>query len=143
MRDQAENDNHVDMLRGNHWRQRQGRQARTGGQAKKVISLMFRHAVCNRFLKYAVTASLTVTNGSGGCSISPNVQFRAIVSDNSPAFRLLQETNLRLEKLESQETLIQETRAALFELFYTREASLSDTRGNGDTILHVCDRLLT
>ncbi|KAL2837119.1 hypothetical protein BJY01DRAFT_251635 [Aspergillus pseudoustus] len=136
MHEQAENDNYVNTLTGNGWPRRQGQKGRTADQAKNVLSLMFRHAVCNRFLKYAVTASLTVTNGSGGCSISPNLQFRAIVPDNSPAFSLLEETNLRLEKSESNGTLIKETRAALFELFYTSKASLSDTRGNGDTILH-------
>ncbi|KAL4877124.1 hypothetical protein BJY04DRAFT_198995 [Aspergillus karnatakaensis] len=35
-------------------------------QNQDLVSLMFRHSFCNRFLGFSVTATLTMTRGAGG-----------------------------------------------------------------------------
>ncbi|CEN60941.1 hypothetical protein ASPCAL07612 [Aspergillus calidoustus] len=136
MHDQQANDECLRSLGPNVWPNRRAHKSWTGNQTKKVRSLIFRHAVCNRFLRFTVTASLTVTRSAGVCSISPNLQFRSIVPDNSPAFSLLQAAMRRLEMGEHSKSIIRDTRTALFELFYTGKASLTDTLGDGTTIMH-------
>ncbi|KAL2847083.1 hypothetical protein BJX68DRAFT_268382 [Aspergillus pseudodeflectus] len=136
MDNQQANDGCFRSLAPSVWTQRRNRKKSPDNQAKKVLSLIYRHTVCNRFLKYTLTASLTVTKSAGGCSISPNLQFRAIVPNDSPAFSLIQATMERLKLGDCNQSIIRDTRTALFELFYTGKASLSDTLENGDTIMH-------
>ncbi|KAJ0413081.1 hypothetical protein BJY00DRAFT_320136 [Aspergillus carlsbadensis] len=136
LRDQQANDECFRSLRPELWSPRRNRRKWPGNQANKVISLIYRHTVCNRFLRFTLTASLTVTKSAGGCSISPNLQFRAIVPDDSPAFSLLTRTMRRLQLGKNSPFIIRETRTALFELFYAGEACLSDTLGDGNTIMN-------
>ncbi|KAL3470051.1 hypothetical protein BJX99DRAFT_240167 [Aspergillus californicus] len=108
-------------------------------QSRDLVSLNFRHNFCNRFLGFSITTSLTMTKGAGGFSISPNLQFRAVVPEDSPAFSLLQsvfrsyifDISPMIGKSE-----IRRTHQELFELFHTGLASPTDTLENGDTILH-------
>jgi hypothetical protein len=139
MHDQQANDECLRSLGPNGWQNRRDHKSWTGNQAQKVMSLIYRHTVCNRFLRYTVTASLTVTKSAGVCSITPNLQFRATVPNTSPAFSLIRATGRRLGRGENHHSLIRDTRIALFELFYTGKASLSDTLEDGSTIMHVCD----
>jgi hypothetical protein len=139
MHDQQSNDECFRFLGPDLWSHGRNRRKWPNNQAKKVMSLIYRHTVCNRFLQFTITASLTVTKAAGGCSISPNLQFRAIVPGDSPAFSLLRATMDCLIGREHNESIIRDTRIALFELFYAGKASLSDTLGDGTTIMHVCE----
>jgi hypothetical protein len=136
---QQANDECVRSLATKAWPDWQSQRRGPGNRANKAMSLIYQHTVCNRFLGYTVTASLTVTKSAGGCSITPNLQFRAIVPNTSPAFTLIWETGRHLKQGENHRSLIRDTRIALFELFYTGKASLSDTLEDGSTIMHVCD----
>jgi hypothetical protein len=139
MHDKQANDEWFRSLAPTLWPNRQSRRQTQDNQVKKVTSLIYRHTVCNRLLRYTLIASLTVTKSTGRCLISPNLQFRAVVPETSPAFSLINDTTARLKWGKNYQFLIRDTRTALFELFYTRKASLSDTLSDGTTIMHVCE----
>jgi hypothetical protein len=101
-------------------------------QQKNIVSLAFTYTVCNRFLNFSIAASFAMTKGAGGLAISPNLQFRAIVPSNSPAFKLLLRSGSGRDG-----SAIRSSHKALFELFYAGLASPTDTLGNGTTLLHV------
>ncbi|KAL3455574.1 hypothetical protein BJX64DRAFT_294919 [Aspergillus heterothallicus] len=107
-------------------------------QNRNLVSLMFRHTFCNWFLRFSVTASLTMTKGAGGFSISPNLQFRAVVPDDSPAFKLLTKHSRfhTWDPLLIKRSEIRSTHRKLFDLFHAGLASPTDTLENGTTILH-------
>jgi hypothetical protein len=80
---------------------------------------------------------MSVTRGTGGFSISPHLQFHAVVSDNSPAFRLfsscLAEEILTTDISNYAEMTLKE----LHHLFREGKASPTDVLANGETLLHV------
>ncbi|KAJ6129056.1 hypothetical protein N7512_001836 [Penicillium capsulatum] len=87
-------------------------------------------------LRLSLEVSFSSTNGAGGFSISPKIEFRAIVPVNSQIFGLL----LGARKgLESQEVslVIKDIQKKVFETFREGKASPSDALGNSDTILHM------
>ncbi|KAL3451420.1 hypothetical protein BJX65DRAFT_219815 [Aspergillus insuetus] len=135
-RNQQANDECFRSLGSNLWSQRRHRKKWQDNETKKVISLVYRHAVCNRFLRYTVRASLTVTRSVGGYSISPSLQFRAIVPIDLPAFSLLMTTIYRLKQGGNNQPIIRDTRTDLFKMFDSGKASLYDTLQSGDTIMH-------
>lgn len=92
--------------------------------------------LCNRFLSYAVDVSLTITTGAGGFAISPNLAFRAIVSD-SPAFELIVDAIQSFRCQGGGLGLLKNLRVTLFRLFQEGKASPTDTDVYGDTIFHV------
>jgi hypothetical protein len=106
-------------------------------QSRDILSLVHRHTVCNRFLRYSVTASITVTRGAGGFAINPSLQFRRVVAWDSPAFGLLRKVHIGWSD-PTRPSVIQDTHRALFALFEARLASPTDTLENGETLLHVC-----
>ncbi|KAL3455653.1 hypothetical protein BJX64DRAFT_271949 [Aspergillus heterothallicus] len=136
MNDQEENVQHMRALIRDTSPLTRNRRKFTDIQTRKVLSLILRHSVCNRFLRLTMIASLTITNGPSGCSISPSLHFRAIVSEDSPSFKLLRSTQLRLNQPQFNPSIIRDTHAGLFELFAEGRASPFDTLGNGITILH-------
>ncbi|KAL3458404.1 hypothetical protein BJX64DRAFT_266727 [Aspergillus heterothallicus] len=110
--------------------------ARSQSREREILLLSVRRAVCNKLLRFSVAVSLSVTKGAGGLSISPTLQFRAVVPDNSPAFKLLSNASPKFW-LPQDMRLIRKTHHDLFQLFEKGLASPSDTLQNGDTLLHV------
>lgn len=105
-------------------------------QSRMVLSLHTRRTFCSRLLSFSLLASLTVTKGAGGFSISPSVRFLAVVPPDSPAFRLLNDAGRKL-RLQGDKTVIEHSHRRLLELFQDGEASPRDTLPDGNTILHV------
>jgi hypothetical protein len=87
-----------------------------------------------------VLASLQIAIGAGGLIISPKLEFQPVVPYDSPAFTLLRTVEASF-KLGFNESVIQDTQKMLFELFREGKASPSDTLPNGQTILHVGNKL--
>jgi hypothetical protein len=92
-------------------------------------------------VRISLEASFSSTRGAGGFSISPRLEFRAIVPTSSEIFLALSRAE---DNFKSQDVsvIIQDTQKTLFELIRGGKASISDALGNGDTILHVSKDLL-
>lgn len=103
---------------------------------KRTMNLLMKRTMCNRLLRLSVLASLQITIGTGGFSISPKLEFRPVVPEDSLAFILLRSVGSRL-KQGSNTYVIRDANRRLFELFREGEASPSDTLADGTTILHV------
>ncbi|RAL08739.1 uncharacterized protein BO97DRAFT_408134 [Aspergillus homomorphus CBS 101889] len=106
------------------------------GTGTKVFQLEIRRAFCNTFLNFAVQVSLQVVHGAGGASINPCIRYRAVVPNNSPAFKALSEAEHELRQRPTANVL-DDTAKILFQLFRDLKASPSDTLMNGDSISHV------
>ncbi|KAL2871597.1 uncharacterized protein BJX67DRAFT_389133 [Aspergillus lucknowensis] len=103
---------------------------------RRTINLLMKRTLCNRLLRFSVLASLQITIGAGGFAISPKLEFRPVVPEDSPAFSLLRSVRLRFKE-GSNRSLIQDANRMLFELFHGGKASPSDTLADGSTILHI------
>ena len=98
---------------------------------------------CGAFLSGAIEASISITRGAGGFSISPGLRFAHVVPANNPAFELLHrlrdmyfspgQTNSIGELELSLETGVQD----LTRLFRDGKASPYDVDLQGSTLLHV------
>lgn len=106
----------------------------------RTISFVMNRTICNRLLRFSVLASLQITAGAGGLAISPKLEFRPVVPEDSPAFTLLRGVEASF-KSGFNRSVIQDTNKRLFELFREGKASPSDTLPNGETILHVSNNL--
>jgi hypothetical protein len=100
------------------------------------MTLLHRRIFCRWALRISLETSFTSTVGAGGFSISPKLEFRAIVPKNCEIFSALYDAE---HSLMSQDvsTVIQNTQKALFEAFREGKASKSDALQSGNTILHV------
>lgn len=103
---------------------------------KRVISFIKRRSVYTRIISFSVQASLTITRGTGCFSITPYLNLRMVVPVNSPAFKLLMDTQ---EELRSRTAgfIIETTHTKLLQLLQEGKASCSDTLPNGNTVLHM------
>lgn len=100
-------------------------------------SLKFRLAYCSRLLARAVQASISLTKGAGGTSLSPNMTFRCLVADDSPAFALMRHPwswNISVNDIE---TLVNQQVRSLRQMFQDHKASPYDIDLCGNTLLHV------
>ena len=98
-----------------------------------------------RLVASTIRASMLITVGAGGRSISPCLNFRAQVPNDSPAFSILSRYNdlwylssgdalpSRNEVSEFFESALQQ----LYELFKNKEASPADINEFGETLVHV------
>ena len=103
----------------------------------------FRMKRCGTFLAGAIEASMSITRGAGGFSISPGLRFAHVVPANNPAFELLYRLRdmhfvpgqtISIVELElSLETGVQD----LTRLFRDGKASPYDVDLQGNTLLHV------
>jgi hypothetical protein len=111
-------------------------------QNRAIIVLFRRWTFCSWILSFSIQASLTITKGAGGFSISPHLEFRAIVPVDSPVFRLLLDTQTDLMSQAARD-VIENTQKKLLGLLQEGQGSYSDTLPDGDTILHVSKSCLT
>jgi hypothetical protein len=100
------------------------------------VDILYRRIFCRWALRVSLEISYSSTFGAGGFSISPKLEFRAIVPKESQIFICLHTAE---ESLKSRDvsTVIQNTYNALIEAFCAGEASMTDTLQSGDGILHV------
>ncbi|KAL4973670.1 hypothetical protein BDW66DRAFT_168434 [Aspergillus desertorum] len=106
---------------------------------RRTINLVMKRTICNCLLGFSVLASLQITTGTGGFTISPKLVFRPVVPEDSPAFILLRSVRPRFKE-DSNRSVIRNVNRRLFELFREGKASPSDTLADGRTILHVAWR---
>ncbi len=94
---------------------------------------------CGAFLAATVKASILMTQGAGGFSISPCLSFSPVVGSDAPAFRILDTKFPRYvySAKELQDCLDMRIQQ-LSRLYSERRASPHDTDQGGNTILHVC-----
>jgi hypothetical protein len=102
---------------------------------EKILSLYLSY--CGLFLAAAIKATLSITRGAGGFSISPSLRYTRIVPSDSPSFALL---NINLDNFETAkemqacfDTCIRQ----LSRLYSERKALPYDVDQYGDTVLHV------
>lgn len=106
--------------------------------SKKEETLGIRFSHCGYLLARTIQASMTITWGAGGLSISPDLNFRAVVSSESPAFSLIRQ----VIQFDFSNEVIEQTLREIFKLFIKREASPTDVDEYGNTLLHVRHRFL-
>ena len=102
----------------------------------------FRMKRCGAFLAGALEASISITRGAGGLSISPNLRCARLVSRNSPAFKLVDDLVLQIYPLQPEDMGKLEASLdigihGLALLFRDGKASPYDVDLEGNTLLHV------
>lgn len=103
---------------------------------QRTVGISARYAICNRLLGISVNVMMTLTRGAGALSISPIIQFRPVVANDSPAFRLLNEARDHANGVNSCEVL-HRTRDALVRMIQEREVAPTEQLADGTTLLHV------
>lgn len=97
--------------------------------------------VCCSVLSRTIQATLTVTQGAGGCSISSALKYRAIVPDNSPAFEIVYSAELEftpgVDDVQGLQHRIENLLRQLKNLFRNGKASPTDICPKGGSLLHV------
>ena len=94
-------------------------------------------ACCSKFLARAVEASLSLTRGAGGTALSPNLQFRCLVSYDSPAFGLMGKPFPDDMTFDDMKTVASQRVQILRQMFQDGKASPYDVDIDGNTLLHV------
>ena len=96
-------------------------------------------AFCSKFLTRAVEASLSLTRGAGGTALSPKLQSRCLVSDDSPAFVLASEAFHipRNVSFEYMKMVVSQRVQILRQMFQDGKASPYDVDIHGNTLLQV------
>lgn len=112
-------------------------------QRNDVLELKYTY--CTRLLGFSVAAILSTTRRGGLPELTSNLIFRAIVSPDSPAFRLVRSGYLYpLDRTEKMATTLDHAgcilRRELETLFRTGKAHPKDVLPNGKTLLHVSAR---
>ena len=113
-------------------------------RTEATTTVGFKMTYYGKLLANTVRATISITSGAGGFSISPCLNFRALVSNCSPAFQLLDPDTLDTrfistppsrtnEVCEYFESALQQ----LYELFQDKVASPTDINEDGDTLLTV------
>ena len=115
--------------------------------SQKTNEVGVHFSYCGLWLARAVRASLAITTGAGGFSISPDVSFSPVVPSDSPAFTLLRRSfpNFTLLRRSSPDRSTAIDLHQHFEkqvrqlelLFRDGKASPYDLDQDGNTILHV------
>ena len=109
--------------------------------SSKSMMIGFRHFYSGRFLAHTIRGMVTFTTGEGGYSISPQLNFRALVPNESPAFKLLAKENLSSfingPLPESLGEYFENTLQSLYQLFENKKASPTDINASGETLLSV------
>ena len=102
--------------------------------------------VCCFILSRTIQATLTVTQGAGGCSISSALKYRAIVPDNSPAFKIVYSAGLEfargVDDVQGLQRRIENILQELKKLFRDGKAAPTDICQNEGTLLHVSGKFV-
>lgn len=71
---------------------------RISPRKKTIIRMKYSH--CGFLLSQIISFSISISRGAGGSSISPNLTFRATVSDTSPAFSLFKSCEIGMASIQ-------------------------------------------
>ncbi|KAI9924721.1 hypothetical protein MW887_006577 [Aspergillus wentii] len=96
---------------------------------------------CSQWLGLSVKAAISFAKGSSGLSISPLLQFQAIVPHDSGAFGIVSRPPPLNEKPEAVARFYDYMIHNLQQLFDERKASPTDRERNGMTLLHAACRI--
>jgi hypothetical protein len=106
-------------------------------RAERTDTLGAKYTYCSKALGNSISVAISITRGAGGFAISPWLEFRAVVSEDSPAFDLFSyNTLLRKTKIDitgGAECILRQ----LHQLFQEGRASPRDILPDGSTLLHV------
>ncbi|KAL4923232.1 uncharacterized protein BDV17DRAFT_277743 [Aspergillus undulatus] len=107
-------------------------------ESQSLLGIAAKYTFCTNFLGLSIYLMFTLTRGAGGFTICPTIQLRAVVSDDSPQFKLLSDMiiNFRRAEIVDQHKVLQETMDSVLMMFHTKEASPTDQLGDGSTLLH-------
>ena len=111
------------------------------GLATRTDTAQLSFRFCNAFLSRTIQATMSLTRGAGGFSISPGLNFRNIVRYDSPASRLIYNEMLSWMSL-APDDINQRSVIALNKLrrlFEEGKASPTDQTQYGWNLLHVKD----
>jgi hypothetical protein len=109
--------------------------------AQQVDTLGARYTYCVRTLGFSIAAIFSIKRGAGGLSISPNLTLRAVVSEASPAFQLLDSVNWLSngdEMFSNPSDHVNWILQQLNTLFQDGKASPTDVTSDAKTLLAVC-----
>lgn len=106
-------------------------------EAEHSRQLSIRLAYSGVLLAGAIQASLSITSGSGGYSISPLLSFTSIVPCDAPAFRIF-DTDIPETLFASDlEATFASRLRELSRLYSSRKANPRDVDKDGNNVLHV------
>ncbi|KAL9118762.1 MAG: hypothetical protein Q9187_004691 [Circinaria calcarea] len=91
---------------------------------------------CGTLLMGAIRASISMTRGAGGFSISPSLTFSPVVPSTAPAFALLNIRFTRDTTVNDMQQTYNIRLQQLSRLYSERKASPHDTDQDGNTVLH-------
>lgn len=107
-----------------------------GFEREQLVGLNISY--CGPFIAGAIKASVSMTHGAGGFSLSPNLTFYPVVPSNAPAFALLDFQFTHTTTVSDMQECFDMRTQQLSRLYSERGASPYDTDLNGNTVLHVC-----
>jgi hypothetical protein len=106
-------------------------------RAERIDTLGAKYTYCSKALGNSIAIAISITRGAGGFAISPWLQFRAVVSEDSPAFALLDPESAFRPLGKDIETCADLILKQMYKLFQEGKASPTDVLTDGRTLLHV------
>ena len=110
-------------------------------RAGQIDTLGAKYTYCSKALGNSIAVAISITRGAGGFAISPWLQFRAVVSRDSPAFALLSVKSAYETPLKDCERCADLILKQMYQLFQDGKASPTDVLSDGRTLLHVSPTL--
>jgi hypothetical protein len=106
-------------------------------RAERVDTLGAKYTYCSKALGNSITVAISITRGAGRFAISPSLQFRAVVSRDSPAFALLSHESAYRTSGKDVEKCADLILKQMYQLFQEGKALPTDILSDGRTLLHV------
>lgn len=110
--------------------------------SRKKTVIEIKYPLRNLWVSRLISFSLALTTGAGKSTIAPNLTFRATVSDDSPAFRLLRYGAVAHWRKSHADSYYPWVKNEFLTLFQERKASPSDVTLRGETLLHVSELMI-
>lgn len=104
-------------------------------QTTTAIGLRFSHR--GFLLARTIQAMISITTGTEGFSIAPNLTFRAVVPNDAPAFVIIDSIREAVGIESDCVPLINQALQALLKLFRNGEALPTDVNENGEPLISV------
>jgi hypothetical protein len=105
--------------------------------AERTDTFGAKYTYCSKALGNSIAVAISITRGAGGFAISPWLQFRAVVSEDSPAFSLLSQESACRTPWKDIEKCADMILKQMYQLFQDGKASPTDVLSDGRTLLHV------
>jgi hypothetical protein len=108
-----------------------------------VRNMKARFTYLGYVLSATIAATVSITTGAGGFSISPSLSISRVVPNDSCAFALFADERFwkfgawRRKTVARRHQLLESTREQLLKMFCERQASPKDLNGRGQSLFHV------